>query len=124
MNYRDSSVYVQKQIDSIFKKHQIFAKAYVDDIIVLFQFLEKHFRYFNKIFVSFVKMNVILKSFKIFLKYFIVILLKQKIDSLNLIIFNEKLKTIFVFKFFVTLRHFETYLRKTSYLQHYVSFYI
>ena len=75
MNYRNSQIYVQRQINRIFYKYKKFVKTYVDDVVVFFQLLKKHFRHFNQVFDFFVKMNIVFKSFKIYFEYSFVFLL-------------------------------------------------
>ena len=65
-------------------------------------------------FELFRRLNIALKSFKTFLKYFIVVLLEQKIDNFEFITTKKKLKIIFKFQFFVTLKQLKTYLNFTS----------
>ena len=123
MSYRNSFVYAQRQIDSILRKYRHFAKAYVNDIIVFFNSLEKHLRYLNQIFALFKRMNITLKTSKIFLDYFIISLLNQRIDSLRMIIAIDKLKTIFNLIFSQTLKQLKIYLDKIEWLRSYVSYY-
>ena len=118
------STYIQRQINTIFRVYRKFVKIYVNNIIVFSQTLKKHIKHFTKIFVFFDQMNIVLKSFKIFLRYSFVSLLKQKIDSLRLTIAKKKLKAILSLKFFLILKHLETYLKKTNYFRQYVLYYV
>ena len=45
IKYKNSSVYVQQQIDLMFKFFKEFARAYMNDVIIFFNFLKKHFRH-------------------------------------------------------------------------------
>ena len=94
INYRNSLIYVQRQINFILKNYRHFVKIYVDDIVVFFNSLKKHLRHFNQIFILFKRMNIALKFIKTFLKYFTISLLNQRVNSLNLIIVTNKLKII------------------------------
>ena len=85
MNYIDNFVYVQRQIDDILKKYCAFVRVYVDNIVMFNKTLTKHFDHLRKIFRLFEKMNIVFKSNKIYFDYFIVALLKQKINNLKLI---------------------------------------
>ena len=123
MKFINSPTYVQRQINAILRVYREFVKVYVDDVIVFSQTLKKHIKHFTKIFVFFNQMNIVLKSFKIFLKYSSVSLLKQKIDSLRLTTAKKKLKAILSLKFSFILKHLKTYLKKTSYFRQYVSYY-
>ncbi len=61
-----------------------FARVYVyNNVIVYSSNLEEYLYYLNKIFNLFKRINIVIKSSKIFLDYSIIILLNQKIDNLN-----------------------------------------
>ena len=75
MSYRNSSTYVQRQINIILRKYRHFVKAYVDDIIVFFNSLKKYFRYLMQIFALFKKYNIVIKTSKIYLSYLFIVLL-------------------------------------------------
>lgn len=61
-----------------------FARFYVyNNVIVYSSNLEEYLYYLNKIFNLFKRINIVIKSSKIFLDYSIIILLNQKIDNLN-----------------------------------------
>ena len=124
MNYRNFSVYVQRQIDSILRKYRHFAKTYVDDIIVFSNSLKKHLRHLNQIFVLFKRMNIIFKINKIFFDYSIISLLDQRVDSLKLTIATNKFETILVLVFFQIFKQLKIYLNKIEWLRQYVSYYI
>ena len=110
--YRNSFVYVQRQINSILRKYWHFVKTYVNDIIVFSNSLKKHLRHLNQIFVFFKRMNIALKVNKIFFDYFIISLLNQRIDSLKMIIATDKLKVILNLIFSQTFKQLKIYLDK------------
>ena len=124
MKYRNSSIYVQRQIDFIFRKYRHFVRVYVDDIVMFFNSLKKHLRHLNQIFVLFKRMNIAFKFFKIFLNYFTISLLSQRVNNLNLIIVTNKLKIIFNLIFSQILKQLKTYLNKIEYLKQYVFYYV
>ena len=75
MSYRNSSTYVQRQINIILRKYRHFVKAYVDDIVIFFNSLKKHFRHLMQIFALFKKYNIVIKTSKIYLNYSFIVLL-------------------------------------------------
>ena len=123
MRYRNSSTYVQRQIDEILRKYRYFVKIYVDDIVVFFNFLKKHLRHLNLIFVLFKKYNIVIKLFKTYLNYSIVSLLEQRVDNFDLITIEKKIETIRDFKFSRTLKNLKTYFEKTRYFRQYIAYY-
>ena len=82
----------------------------MNDIVVFNYLFEKHLRYFNQIFSFFVKLNIVLKSFKIYFNYSIILLFNQKIDRFDLLTTQKKLIVILKFRFSRTLKNFEIYL--------------
>ena len=124
MNYKNSSIYVQRQIDRFFRFYRAFAKTYVNDIVIHFNILQKHFTHLTKIFNMLRANNISIKFEKIFIDYFIVHLLDQKVDSLELITIEKKFKVISRLFFSITFQLFETYLEFTNWLRDYVSWYV
>ena len=114
---------MQRQIDSMFKFFKKFARVYVNDIIIFFNSLKKHFRHLTQVFKLFEKMNVIIKINKTFLKYLTIALLDQKINNLNMTITNEKFVVIQDFRFFISLKHLKTYFDKIEYFRQYMLYY-
>ena len=123
MNYKNSSTYVQRQIDRLLREYRHFARAYVNDIVVFSRTKIEHEAHLRKVFSMLDKNNISIKSIKIFLSYSSVSLLDQKIDSLDLITSEEKLKTIVKLRFFRTLRQLETYLDLIDWLRDYIAHY-
>ena len=124
MNYKNFFVYVQRQIDRLFRSFRAFAKTYVNDIVVHLNILQKHLVHFKQIFDMLKINNIFIKSKKIFIDYFIVHLLNQKIDFLELIIVEKKLKIISRLFFSTILQLLKTYLNFTSWLRNYVLWYV
>ena len=54
------------------------------------------------------------KSFKIYFGYFLMFLLKQKIDNFDFSIVEKKLKIIFNINFSQLFKHFKFYLKKNK----------
>ena len=75
INYKNSSTYVQRQINHILRKHRNYARVYVNDIIIFFKFLQKHVIHLTEVFDILNANNIIIKFEKAFLNYFIVQLL-------------------------------------------------
>ena len=123
MDYKNSSAYVQRQIDRLLREYRHFARAYVDDIVVFFRTKIEHEAHLRKIFSVLNKNNISIKSTKAFLGYSSVSLLGQKIDSLGLVTFEEKLKAIVKLRFSRTFRQLETYLGLTDWLRDYIAHY-
>ena len=74
----------------MFKFFKKFARAYVNDVVIFFNFSKEHSYHFTQIFKLFEKINVIIKISKTFLKYLTIALFDQKINNLTIIITNEK----------------------------------
>ena len=123
MNYKNSSIYVQRQIDRLLRKFRRFARAYVDDIVIYFKTTKKHIQHLRSVFDMLRQNNIFIKSNKVFLDYSSVRLLDQKIDSFELSTNEKKLKAIAKLSFSKILRQLEIYLNLIDWLRDYVSFY-
>lgn len=110
MRYKNSLVYVQRQIDRLLRRFRRFAKAYVDDVVIFSKTLEEHLNHLRQIFRLFVDFGISISPKKFFLGYSFVQLLKQKVDSLGLWTAEDKLQIIFKLTFPETLSKLETYL--------------
>ena len=124
INYKNSSTYVQRQIDRLLRKFRRFARTYVDDIVIYFKIVEKHAQYLRSAFDMLRQNNISIKFIKTFQDYSFVRLFDQKIDSFELSISEKKLKTITKFSFSRILRQLEIYLDLIDWLRDYVSFYV
>ena len=124
MKYKNSSIYVQRQIDRFLRSYRNYAKIYVNDIVIHFEILKKHFRHFKKIFNMFTINNIFIKSKKIFINYFTMHLLKQKINFFDLITTKKKLKIIFRLFFSISLQLLEIYFEFIDWLRDYVFWYV
>ena len=124
MNYKNSSTYVQRQIDRLLREYRHFVRAYVNDIVVFSRTKIEHETHLRKVFSMLNKNNISIKLIKIFLSYSSVSLFDQKIDSLDLVTFEEKLKIIAKLRFSRIFRQFETYLDLTNWLRDYISHYV
>jgi hypothetical protein len=113
MGYKNSSSYVQRQVDRLFRE-LFFVKAFIDDIIIYSRTMNEHVNHLNQIFTILTNNEIFVNFKKAFLRYSSVQFLDQKVNSLDLTIDEEKLKAIFKLKFPRTLRQLETYLEMTD----------
>ena len=123
MSYKNFSAYVQRQINRLLRRLRKFARVYVDDIVMFSHTKVEHETHFRDVFFVLTDNNVFIKSTKAFLDYFSVSLLGQKINSFELAIVEDKLKTIAKLHFFRTLRQLKLYLDIIDWLRNYVYFY-
>ena len=80
-------------------------------MIIFLKTLLKHLNHLKKMFVLFHQKKINLNFKKLFLTYFFVILLGQRVDSLNLFTFEKKLVIIITLRFSKTLRQLKTFLK-------------
>jgi hypothetical protein len=123
MSYKNSSIYVQRQIDLMLKNLRSFVRVYMNDIIIFFKTLKDHFAHLRLVFERLWHYNVALNLRKIFLEYSSIVLLEQIVDVLDLITIDEKLTAIANLTFSFTLKKLKTYLKLTKYLRVYVAWY-
>ena len=124
IKYKNSSTYVQRQINRVLKKHRKYSRTYINDIIIFSKTLEKHLRHLIKVFSTLNVNNIFIKSIKIFIEYFIINLFDQKMNSFDLTIVEDKLKIILLLKFSRILQQLKAYLKLINYLREYVFFYV
>ena len=122
INYRNSSFYVQRQIDRVLRFFQ-FAKIYIDDIVIFSKSLKKHLNHLKQIFSVLKDNNIFVNFKKIYIDYFSVNLLEQHVNSLNLIIDEQKLKVIAQLTFLATFEQLESYLELTDWFRDYIEKY-
>ena len=123
IKFKNSSIYVQRQMNNYLRKYREFVKNYINNIVMFNKTLKKYLQHLQKILNLLRKMNITLKSLKTFLNYSNIVLLKQKIDNLKLIISKKKLKIITILFFFKILKDLETYFEMIEYLKNYISYY-
>ena len=125
MNYRNSSVYVQQMIDHILWSHCNFFRVYIDNIVIYTKFcsLSNHIEHLDLVFKSLMKKDICLSLKKSFLDYLTVQLLSQCVNTLRLIISEDKLAVIINIEFLCTLSALEKYLSMTDYLKQYIPYY-
>ena len=124
MRFKNFSVYVQRKIDAILRVYRVFVRVYVDDIVIFSKTLKKHLIHLREIFQLLNSYNIRFSFKKSFLEYFIVALLKQKIDVFDLIIVANKLVVIINLRFFYTLKNLKKYLDFIEWLRNYIVWYV
>ena len=124
MNFKNSSSYVQRQIDNMFYSHRQYVRAYVNDIMIFNKILKKHVQHLHAIFNLLNFKEIMLSFKKSFLNYSIVILLRQKIDVFDFIVAADKIIAIQKLNFSYTLTNLKLYLKLTKYFRNYVFYYI
>jgi hypothetical protein len=62
-------------IDSVLRSYKIYARCYIDDIVIFSKIFEDYIEYLDKIFDLFDTLSIILKGPKAYLEYLLIILL-------------------------------------------------
>ena len=75
MNFKNSSSYVQRQIDKMLQSYKNFIKTFVNNIITYSRIFKKHFVHLCQLFDFFRQKRVNLISNKLYLKYSFIMLL-------------------------------------------------
>ena len=65
MKFKNSSTYVQRKINVIFRVYWVFARVYVNDVMIFNRILKKHIAHLHIIFELFDSFNITLSSKKI-----------------------------------------------------------
>ena len=123
MNFRNNSTYVQRQTDRLLRKYREFVRTYMNDIVIFNKTLDEHLFHLNIIFQLFKRMNIVIKSIKTYLNYFSIALLNQKMNNLNFITIEKKLKVIFKLQFPNSFKLLKFYLNLIEWMRNYVFYY-
>ena len=95
----------------------------MNDIVIFNKTFNEHLFHLNIIFQLFKRMNIIIKSIKTYLNYLLITLFNQKVNNLNFITTEKKLKIIFKLQFSNSLKLLKFYLNLTEWMKNYVSYY-
>ena len=123
MKFKNSSTYVQKQIDLILKNFREFAKIYIDDIVFFSTFLNQHIEYFYKKFQRFSKYDVILNPKKFFLEYLFIVFLKRIMNVFEMITFEKKFAIIIKLIFSKIFKKLKIYVKLIDLMRNYILYY-
>ena len=124
MNYKNSSSYVQRQTNKLLRSYKVFAKAYVNDIIIHFDTLSEHITHLRILFKMFRRKRISLTTIKSFLTYLSIILLKQRVDNLNMFTIAKKIAVITSFRFSFHLRDLKIFMKLIDWLRFFISRYV
>ena len=119
MRYRNSSIYVQKQIDRILRSFD-FARVYVNDIVVFSKIMNEHLEHLRAVFRILKSNNISINSKKAFFEYSSVTLFDQHVTFFELFTDESKLQAISNLKFSSTLSQLKTYLELTNWFRQYI----
>ena len=123
IKFKNSSFYVQRKIDVFLQIYRVFARVYMNNIVIFNYILKKHISHLHVVFQLFDNYEINLSLKKFFLKYFIVNLLSQKIDAFDLTTTIDKLKIIVKLNFLYTLKNLKIYLEMIDWLRDFIFYY-
>ncbi len=99
IKHKNSPTYIQRQINRILRLYCKYVCVYINNIVIFSQSLKNYIEHLKQVFDTLSRNNISIKSKKIFVNYFIVQLLDQKINKLDFAIVEDKLKTFFLSSF-------------------------
>ena len=99
MKYKNFIIYIQRLIDLILWKQRAFVKIYINDIIIFSNIFEEHVEHLWTIFKTLAFKRISVSFIKSFLCYSSIKLLKQQMNTLNMIISKNKFAAINKLKF-------------------------
>ena len=123
MNFKNSSSYVQRQIDQMLRSYRDFFRVYMNDIMIFSKILKEHIVHLRQIFQLFASKRVNLTLNKSFLNYSFIMLLEQRVDSLDLSISAEKITIITFLRFSQSLKNLKHFLDLIDWLRHCINRY-
>jgi hypothetical protein len=110
IKYKNSPPFVQRIINIILRPHRQFIRYYIDDIIIFFKTFKEYIEYLNTIFELFNRIGITLKNSKIYLDYPSIILLKQRINDLDMTCAENRIAAFKNLQFPQTLKNLKKYL--------------
>ena len=124
INYKNSSIYVQRQIDRLFRLYRHFVKTHIDNIVIYFKNFNEYKIHFRKIFDMFNINNIFVKSKKTFYWLLDNLFVKLKNKFFKFDYNRKKLKTISRLSYFKNLQILKIYLNFIEWFRNYVFMYI
>ena len=109
-DFKNFSSYVQKQFDVMLHSYQAFIRVYLNDIMIFFRIFEKHCEHLSQIFELFKQKKIMLAFKKNFIDFSSITLLNQKINSLKMLIIDDKIKVILFLSFSLILKKLDYFL--------------
>ena len=123
MKFKNSFLYVQRQINAMLRSYHDFVRAYIDNLSIFNKFLNDHIKHLHAIFKLLNDREIILSSRKMFVDYSSVTLLNQKINVFEFIVVVDKIVAIQRLKFSYKLIDLKMYLSLIEWLRNYVLYY-
>lgn len=109
MNFRNSSFYVQRQINRVFRLYKHYTCTYIDDIVIFSQNKDEHLSHLHNVFKTLSNNNIAINSQKAYIDYSSITLLKEQVTFLKLFTNVQKMEIIFNLNFLKTLKQLKTY---------------
>jgi len=123
MKFKNSSLYVQRQIDNLLRSYRDYVRVYMNNIMIFSKILEKHEKHLHAMFELFDSKEIILSSKKSYLGYLIITLLNQKINAFELIAIANKIVVIKKLNFSYNLIDLKLNLELIDYFRSYIVYY-
>ena len=101
---------MQQQTNQLFRFYRQFFRVFINNIIIFFYSLKKYLLYLKQIFKFFRVKRVSLILTKSFLNYFLIILLNQRVDNLDLLTLTKKIVAITSLRFLKNLKNLNYFL--------------
>ena len=115
MKFKNSSFYIQRIMNKTLRDFKNFCRVYINDIVLFFKIFNKHVEHFRRFFVKLVELRIILNFKKIFLNYFSIILLEQKIEVFDFSTIEKRIVVIKIIKFLKNFKVLKIYSNLTNY---------
>ena len=77
-------------MNDFLRLYKHFVKYYINNVMIFFKIIEKHFKHFRIIFRLFAQFKIIFESKKSFLDYLFITFLNQKMNNFDLITTKKK----------------------------------
>jgi hypothetical protein len=123
MGAAGSPSHMQKYMDKILEIHKLYAKCYIDDIIVYSDTYEDHIRQLRAILATLSQAGFTLSPDKCYVGYHSIRLLGHVVDRFGLSTLEDKVEAIQKMRFPEYLHELELFIGLSGYYRHFIARY-
>lgn len=123
MGFRNSPAYTQRFMDQLLQTSSSFCRAFIDDIVIFSDNLDKHKKHLHHIFKLFTSKNIAISPQKSFVGYPNVELLGFRVDGFGLSNTADRIAAYKQLDFPKNLKALEQYIGSTGFLRHLIPYY-
>jgi hypothetical protein len=118
-----SPSHMQRFMDKLLKKHEEYAKSYVDDVFIFSDDFESHIQHLRAVFSEFSRTGLTLSPDKCYVGYHSMKVLGHVVDRFGLSTLEDKVSAIASMRFPEYLHQLELFIGLSGYYRHFIARY-